>query len=113
MTLIFRIQRNTDYRIVMDRDRRLTGYLRGQTDNAVAPAGFELNNPWRVRIPYDRDYIRDFVLTLSISLRGASSRVCCLLLLYIDRFKATEMTNYESKHAICLISIQCDCFSSL
>jgi hypothetical protein len=32
----------------MDRDRRLTGYLRGQTDNPSAPAGFELNNPWRV-----------------------------------------------------------------
>jgi len=32
----------------MDRDRRLTGYLRGQTDSPSAPAGFELNNPWRV-----------------------------------------------------------------
>ena len=32
----------------MDRDRRLTGYLRGQTDNVKAPEGFELNNPWRV-----------------------------------------------------------------
>lgn len=34
----------------MERDRRLTGFARGQTDKAVAPAGFELNNPWRVRI---------------------------------------------------------------
>jgi hypothetical protein len=34
----------------MDRDRRLTGYLRGQTDNPTAPPGFELNNPWRVCI---------------------------------------------------------------
>ncbi|KAI1422551.1 hypothetical protein F5Y12DRAFT_717247 [Xylaria sp. FL1777] len=34
--------------IVMDRDRRLTGLLRGQSDAALAPAGFELNNPWRV-----------------------------------------------------------------
>jgi hypothetical protein len=33
---------------VMDRDRRLTGYLRGQTDQAIAPAGFELSNGWRV-----------------------------------------------------------------
>ncbi|KAG0648637.1 hypothetical protein D0Z07_4688 [Hyphodiscus hymeniophilus] len=33
--------------VVMDRDRRLTGYLRGQTDNSAAPPGFELNNPWR------------------------------------------------------------------
>ncbi|KAL6409634.1 uncharacterized protein AUP68_06016 [Ilyonectria robusta] len=34
--------------LVMDRDRRLTGSLRGQTDKAVAPPGFELNNPWKV-----------------------------------------------------------------
>ncbi|KAH6842826.1 hypothetical protein B0I37DRAFT_204678 [Chaetomium sp. MPI-CAGE-AT-0009] len=33
---------------MMDRDRRLTGYLRGQTDYPIAPPGFELNNPWRV-----------------------------------------------------------------
>lgn len=38
----------TDTFTVMDRDRRLTGYLRGQTDQAVAPAGFELSNGWRV-----------------------------------------------------------------
>ncbi|KAI3321274.1 hypothetical protein HD806DRAFT_204173 [Xylariaceae sp. AK1471] len=34
--------------LVMDRDRRLTGFLRGQSDAPLAPAGFELNNPWRV-----------------------------------------------------------------
>ncbi|QSZ30787.1 hypothetical protein DSL72_000345 [Monilinia vaccinii-corymbosi] len=33
---------------LMDRDRRLTGFLRGQTDNPCAPPGFELNNPWRL-----------------------------------------------------------------
>ena len=33
---------------VMERDRRLTGFLRGQTDNVEAPEGFELNNPWKV-----------------------------------------------------------------
>ncbi|KFX86037.1 hypothetical protein O988_09797 [Pseudogymnoascus sp. VKM F-3808] len=33
---------------VMDRDRRLTGFLRGQTGSAIAPPGFELNNPWRL-----------------------------------------------------------------
>jgi hypothetical protein len=32
----------------MDRDRRLTGTLRGQTDKPEAPLGFELNNPWKV-----------------------------------------------------------------
>ena len=37
---------------VMDRDRRLTGFLRGQTDNVKAPPGFELSNPWRVRLDY-------------------------------------------------------------
>lgn len=37
---------------VMDRDRRLTGFLRGQTDNVQAPPGFELNNPWRVSYPF-------------------------------------------------------------
>jgi len=35
---------------VMDRDRRLTGYLRGQTDQALAPAGFEFTNGWRVSL---------------------------------------------------------------
>jgi hypothetical protein len=34
---------------VMDRDRRLTGYKRGQSDKAEAPEGFELSNSWRVR----------------------------------------------------------------
>ena len=34
----------------MDRDRRLTGMLRGQTDSPAAPQGFELNNPWTVCI---------------------------------------------------------------
>ena len=41
-------QQELTQRAVMDRDRRLTGYLRGQTDNVKAPPGFELNNPWRV-----------------------------------------------------------------
>ncbi|KAI4656794.1 uncharacterized protein J4E78_006685 [Alternaria triticimaculans] len=34
-------------RRVMERDRRLTGFMRGQTDKPIAPEGFELNNPWR------------------------------------------------------------------
>ncbi|KAI5361960.1 Putative NADH dehydrogenase [ubiquinone] (complex I), alpha subcomplex subunit 1 [Septoria linicola] len=33
---------------MMDRDRRLTGFVRGQTDNVKAPKGFELSNPWRL-----------------------------------------------------------------
>lgn len=32
----------------MDRDRRLTGWLRGQVDRPIAPAGFEYSNGWRV-----------------------------------------------------------------
>ncbi|PSN60988.1 hypothetical protein BS50DRAFT_161876 [Corynespora cassiicola Philippines] len=35
-------------RVMMERDRRLTGFVRGQTDKPTAPPGFELNNPWRV-----------------------------------------------------------------
>ncbi|KAK7518714.1 uncharacterized protein IWZ02DRAFT_356116, partial [Phyllosticta citriasiana] len=31
---------------VMRRDKRLTGYHRGQADRPHAPSGFELNNPW-------------------------------------------------------------------
>jgi len=37
---------------MMERDRRLTGFLRGQSDQPVAPAGFELNNPWKIEKPY-------------------------------------------------------------
>ena len=32
----------------MDRDMRLTGVFRAQTDNPEAPLGFEVNNPWKV-----------------------------------------------------------------
>ncbi|KAI1327428.1 hypothetical protein F5Y16DRAFT_372014 [Xylariaceae sp. FL0255] len=35
-------------RVMMNRDRRITGSLRGQSDDPAAPSGFELNNPWRV-----------------------------------------------------------------
>ncbi|KAF2800652.1 hypothetical protein K505DRAFT_141845 [Melanomma pulvis-pyrius CBS 109.77] len=35
-------------RVMMERDRRLTGFARGQTDKPFAPPGFEVNNPWRV-----------------------------------------------------------------
>ena len=32
----------------MDRDMRMTGVFRAQSDNPEAPLGFELNNPWKV-----------------------------------------------------------------
>ncbi|ORY08533.1 hypothetical protein BCR34DRAFT_626193 [Clohesyomyces aquaticus] len=35
-------------RVMLERDRRLTGFMRGQTDKPYAQPGFELNNPWRV-----------------------------------------------------------------
>ncbi|KAF2841820.1 hypothetical protein M501DRAFT_967789 [Patellaria atrata CBS 101060] len=35
-------------RQMMDRDRRITGYLRGQSDRPEAPPGFEVNSPWRL-----------------------------------------------------------------
>ena len=34
----------------MERDLRLTGSLRGQTDRPEAPTGFAVNNPWRVGV---------------------------------------------------------------
>ncbi|KHO01680.1 uncharacterized protein MAM_00681 [Metarhizium album ARSEF 1941] len=33
---------------VMDRDRRLTGTLRGQIDRPEAPPGFEFSNGWKL-----------------------------------------------------------------
>ena len=39
---------NHQFPIVMERDLRLTGSLRGQSTNAEAPKGFELSNPWKV-----------------------------------------------------------------
>ncbi|KAG8671341.1 hypothetical protein FPOAC1_004588 [Fusarium poae] len=39
---------NEGKRPLMERDRRLTGTLRGQTDKPEAPLGFELNNPWKL-----------------------------------------------------------------
>lgn len=33
---------------VMKRDARLTGYIRGQTDEVEAPPGFEVNKAWAV-----------------------------------------------------------------
>jgi len=35
-------------RQMMERDQRLTGYFRGQSDRPDAPDGFELNNPWKL-----------------------------------------------------------------
>jgi hypothetical protein len=57
----------------MDRDRRLTGYLRGQTDNPVAPAGFELNNPWRVCSSLQAIY-KNVMLTILNSSRSGFYR---------------------------------------
>lgn len=36
-------------KIVMDRDMRVTGVFRAQSDNPEAPLGFDVNNPWKVR----------------------------------------------------------------
>ena len=33
---------------VMERDRRMTGSLRGQSDSPKAPKGFELSSEWKV-----------------------------------------------------------------
>lgn len=36
--------------IVMERDMRLTGVFRGQTNAVEAPPGYETGHPWKVRI---------------------------------------------------------------
>ena len=58
---------------VMDRDRRLTGYLRGQVDQPTAPPGFELSNGWRVSYTkFDASVAaRDVPLTRSLTGREA------------------------------------------
>ncbi|KAI5810474.1 hypothetical protein BZA77DRAFT_170178 [Pyronema omphalodes] len=33
---------------MIERDRRLTGNMYGQTDAPIAPKGFELNSAWRL-----------------------------------------------------------------
>lgn len=43
----------------MDRDRRLTGTIRGQIGNAEAPPGFELSNRWKVGSHKADDYKED------------------------------------------------------
>lgn len=48
---------------VMNRDQRLTGSLRGQTDKPLAPTGFELNNPWRVGHLASRPFTPKWMLT--------------------------------------------------
>ncbi|KAI5808083.1 hypothetical protein DFH27DRAFT_544324 [Peziza echinospora] len=35
-------------RVMMERDARLTGTLRGQSNQAVAPPGYELSSAWKV-----------------------------------------------------------------
>ncbi|KZT05543.1 small secreted protein [Laetiporus sulphureus 93-53] len=32
--------------MLMDRDKRLTGHIRGQTSNAIAPEEFKTNSVW-------------------------------------------------------------------
>ncbi|KAI8072716.1 hypothetical protein BC940DRAFT_291413 [Gongronella butleri] len=39
---------------MMERDRRLTGSLRGQSDEAVAPSEFATNSVWYVETPRDK-----------------------------------------------------------
>jgi hypothetical protein len=65
---------------VMDRDRRLTGYLRGQTDQALAPAGFEFTNGWRVsfarNMMFDPKMVSPRVRLLTVITTG---REACLV----------------------------------
>lgn len=53
----------------MERDRRLTGTLRGQTDKPEAPLGFELNNPWKVSFLLLLSYGSEINTTLQLETR--------------------------------------------
>lgn len=55
---------NADRLSVMDRDMRLTGKFRAQTDNPEAPLGFEVNNPWKARKSQQRV---ELVLTATLA----------------------------------------------
>ncbi|KAJ5720737.1 uncharacterized protein N7483_008671 [Penicillium malachiteum] len=35
-------------RQMMERDLRITGSMRGQSSNHIAPKGFEVSNPWKL-----------------------------------------------------------------
>ncbi|TVY36111.1 hypothetical protein LSUB1_G005154 [Lachnellula subtilissima] len=62
---------DVDEYTVMDRDRRLTGFLRGQTDNPTAPPGFELNNPWRVGFPTQIELLLEKITDLLLAVGEA------------------------------------------
>jgi hypothetical protein len=74
----------------MDRDRRLTGFIRGQTDRVKAPAGFELSNPWRVGVACGRKYSA-IIANLENSLRKLSYK--CVLL----NRRAVYIAYFENK----------------
>jgi hypothetical protein len=58
---------------VMERDRRLTGSLRGQSDSPTAPPGFELSSEWKVGL--GTSGLVDRVMLMDCcSLRNASIR---------------------------------------
>jgi hypothetical protein len=45
---LFNVAKTMTYvTLVMDRDMRMTGVFRAQSDKPEAPLGFELNNPWK------------------------------------------------------------------
>ncbi|OJJ44023.1 hypothetical protein ASPZODRAFT_154001 [Penicilliopsis zonata CBS 506.65] len=43
-----RWNRDTWDKVMMERDLRITGTLRGQYGGVEAPKGFEVSNPWKV-----------------------------------------------------------------
>ena len=73
---------------VMDRDRRLTGFLRGQTDNPRAPAGFELSNPWRVCLStYEgENYVSGVLTSYRLSLNTREKRITSAMTLTLDLY---------------------------
>lgn len=80
----------------MERDKRLTGFLRGQTDRVAAPPGFELNNPWKVGLAELADENR--VLTkilvrepILLDWRPISFRYTCTDIKNYNKFRIHSM----------------------
>lgn len=71
----------------MGRDIRLTGSLRGQTDNYKAPLGFELNNPWKVSDKLQGTCTTECLANSSINSWRRDSLRCILLLYYVPVYK--------------------------
>jgi hypothetical protein len=98
---------------VMERDRRLTGFMRGQTDKPIAPEGFELNNPWRVCIDMARRWgkvltttVRTTVLLSSVRYYPVGSGLACFTDVAQQQDTSREINDNSSVHYCSLFDLR-------